>query len=147
MTTQDFELYLKKRKIYWSHQGRFRIKSSISFDINDGWLQILHDCFEEMFLTGWNGELLQVKEKFGGLRIYLSGYYPEIEEIIIKYSKLSYTVCERCSTTENVESRSSFGWSLTLCPTCRQEYENAKNNNTKQLPSEGGEIAKANTTP
>ena len=133
MTLIEFNEYLKQRKIYFAYRVRFRIKSATSFDINDGWYQILHDCFEEMFAAGWDGELAQVKEKWGMLQIYLIGYYPELEEIIKKYTNLSYTICERCGSTNDVICKMSFGWFLTLCSHCRQKLEDVRNKSSKQL--------------
>lgn len=37
--------------------------------------------------------IMQIKEKWGELRVYLSGYNDDIDEVISKYTKLSRTTC------------------------------------------------------
>jgi hypothetical protein len=57
---------------------------------------------------------VQVKEKFGGLRFYVSGGTDKHHEMISMVEALSYRVCEECSTMVDVE-RYSIGYMRTLC--------------------------------
>jgi hypothetical protein len=68
-------------------------------------------------------EVIDIKEKWGGLRIYLSYYLPELESLIDKAEKLSYKTCEECGTTENVTTEQVTGWYRTLCENCRKELK------------------------
>lgn len=146
MSLEEFNEYLRTHKVYFAFKTRYRIKSATGFDINDGWYQALKDCFEEMFQAGWDGELAQVKEKWGGLQIYLISYYPELEEIIKKYTQLSYTICERCGTTDNVKCDNTCGWFLTLCPDCQQKIKDVHSQRIEQLLGENSQASETDST-
>ena len=76
---------------------------------------------QELIDNGWNKELCQVKEKFGGLRFYINGASKECHDIISKYEKLSYETCERCG---NPGKPNDTGWITTLCDECRNKQNN-----------------------
>ena|ERR1041385_1086190 len=57
----------------------------------------------------------QVKEKFGGLRFYMSSGTDEMYEAINQAESESYLTCEACGAPG--ESRSG-GWIKTLCDEC-----------------------------
>lgn len=144
MTSEEFNKYLKKRAVYWCVARKTRAKDRFEFSINDGWLKVLVDLMEELHLAGWNHCMTQVKEKYGGLCFYISNGNKQLWDIITRYEKLSWNVCERCNSTNDVTVKPLSGWFLTLCPLCRAELEkvrqrNAINNNSKQLSSEGSE--------
>lgn len=58
----------------------------------------------------------QVKEKYGGLRIYFSGGDEYVEGIISMAEAMSYKICEICS---NKGETNKGGWISTLCEDCR----------------------------
>ena len=65
--------------------------------------------------------VLQVKEKYGGLRFYIGGASKEYHDLITKVEDLSYSTCERCGkpgTTSRVK-----GWYTTLCLNCKAKEE------------------------
>jgi hypothetical protein len=57
---------------------------------------------------------VQVKEKFGGLRFYVHGCSVEHDDIINYAERMSYYICETCSTMAGVQSY-PIGWVRTLC--------------------------------
>lgn len=57
-------------------------------------------------------EILQVKEKYGSLRIYTNWYTKELENIEIKYGDLSVHTCCVCGAPA---TQFSTGW---ICPYC-----------------------------
>lgn len=69
-------------------------------------------------------EFAQIKEKRGGLRLYLN-YYPsrELENEIRDIEHESYSICERCGSKKNVTTEPSHGWVMTLCDKCRHADE------------------------
>ena len=70
----------------------------------------------------------QVKEKFGGLRIYFSGGDEYVEGLVSMAESFSYKVCEVCG--ERGDSNKN-GWVVTLCDKCRNKtYDQNKDNNT-----------------
>lgn len=67
-------------------------------------------------------EAIQVKEKFGTLRFYNTGYC-EQSEVLIRYAEiLSSCTCEVCGSTKDASLTKGF-WLKTLCKNCKKEGE------------------------
>lgn len=64
-------------------------------------------------------EIFQIKEKFGGLRIYTSFSTPELDQLIDDAEEQSFKTCEYCGSTKNVSQ--TTGWIKTLCRKCMRE--------------------------
>ena len=60
----------------------------------------------------------QVKEKYGGLRLYFSGGDEYIRGMVRMAEAFSYKVCEVCG---NKGEPNKGGWITTLCDSCRQQ--------------------------
>lgn len=58
----------------------------------------------------------QVKEKFGGLRLYFSGGDDYVKGLVNMAEAMSYHVCETCG---NKGTPNKGGWIVTLCESCR----------------------------
>ena len=67
-------------------------------------------------------EVTQIKQKFGGLRIYHYNAPEDIRQLIDEAIKASWHTCERCGATEGVTTNLE-GYRLTLCPECRKEIK------------------------
>jgi hypothetical protein len=65
----------------------------------------------------------QVKEKFGGLRFYMTNSTPKMDGAITMAESMSYHICETCGKPG---IRRSGGWILTLCDEHHDERENNK---------------------
>lgn len=92
------------------------------FNVGFGWKSILEKMFEELFAAGWDGELAQVKEKFGLLRVYLGEYTPGLAEIVDRAETESSKVCEKCGR----DAKTSAGagcWIKTLCESHHEEWD------------------------
>lgn len=123
MNVKQFETYLQEiggLENGW-RTDRPAITSRHFCSCGDGWLQILHDCIAELLEAGWDKHILQIKEKFGGLRFYIGSGTEEIHNIITKYESLSYETCEDCG--EQGELRNDLGWIRTLCDKHYQEVK------------------------
>ena len=83
------------------------------FSISNGWLPMIQNLILKLIDTGWNREVCQVKEKFGGLRFYINDGNKEIFSIIREYENMSYHICELCG--KKGELRTDIGWYRTLC--------------------------------
>lgn len=57
----------------------------------------------------------QIKEKFGGLRFYLTSGTEEMYKICSEAESKSYKTCEQCGNPGKVRDG---GWILTLCDSC-----------------------------
>jgi len=64
----------------------------------------------------------QIKEKYGGLRIYYSGGDDYVAGIIGMAGEYSYKVCESCG---NSGKPNKGGWISTLCDSCRNKNNGA----------------------
>ena len=62
-------------------------------------------------------EFMQIKEKYGGLRVYTNFGTKELFDLIEKAEDESYNVCEDCGSREDVGMRES-GWLTTMCLEC-----------------------------
>jgi hypothetical protein len=60
----------------------------------------------------------QIKEKYGGLRVYFSGGDDYIEGLVSMAENFSYRVCEVCGQKGNPNKG---GWITTLCEDCRSK--------------------------
>lgn len=83
-----------------------------------GWAKLYEPliaiCEEE------NVPILQIKEKFGGLRFYASvGDNDLLQEMIDTAEVLSYKTCEACG--EPGVMRNKTYWLKTLCDKCEEE--------------------------
>lgn len=64
----------------------------------------------------------QVKEKYGGLRLYFSGGDEYVEGLVSMAEAISYTICEVCG---NKGEPDKGGWISTLCESCRVDNKTA----------------------
>jgi len=96
-------MYLNKPKII----------SCDFFDVQVGWYPLIKDLINDLIKLGWNKQVCQVKEKFGGLRFYINEGSEEIHNRILNAEKLSYEICELCG--EKGELRTKIRWFTTLC--------------------------------
>ena len=67
-------------------------------------------------------EVSQIKQKFGGLRIYHYNASEDIRQLIDHAIEASWHTCERCGATEGVTTNLE-SYRLTLCQKCRKEIK------------------------
>lgn len=82
------------------------------FGVKEGWFQLIKDLIVDLNKMGWDKQVTQVKEKFGGLRFYINSGKPEIHQRILQTETESYKICEVCG--EPGKPRTN-GWYQTLC--------------------------------
>jgi len=105
------------------YSDRPSIKHCEVFDVDSGWYPIIKDLIEDLIKLGWDKQICQVKEKFGGLRFYINTGSDEIFKRIHLAGNQSYEICETCG--EKGEMRTDLGWYSTLC---NKHYEERKSN-------------------
>jgi hypothetical protein len=85
--------------------------------VGAGWRNIVLRLVRDLFLLGWDGELHQVKEKFGGLRFYIGGGSEAAFDRVFAAERESLRTCELCG---EYGKPGDAGWIMTLCRRCRE---------------------------
>jgi len=80
-----------------------------------GWRNLIEPLIEKCNEQGVN--ILQVKEKYGGLRFYVAGCSDELHDAIDSAEALSYKICELCG---NPGTLMGHGWLKTRCDKCAE---------------------------
>ena len=115
MTKEDMNQFLES--IDGLENGFYTNKPPIKdyryFGVGEGWYRIVKELIEDLIKLGWDKQVCQVKEKFGGLRFYINDGTKEIHNRITEAENKSYEVCEKCGNTGKL--RNDIGWYLTLC--------------------------------
>ena len=89
------------------------------FEVGDGWYGLLYQLilnvsFNDEAKGKWVTKVTQCKEKFGGLRFYVTGTSDKNWDLIREAEKKSYGVCEVTGSEVEVGIWNS-GWIITLC--------------------------------
>ena len=92
---------------------------------------ILKENAKKCVCKGWHGLLdtlydalpedtfvMQVKEKWGGLRFYVGPTSGEFLDLIEEMEDKSYTVCEECGAPGRLRTNR---WYVTLCDACAEK--------------------------
>lgn len=115
MTREEMNDYLES--IGGLENGMYSNKPKITscdfFDVQVGWYPLIKNLIDELITLGWDKQVTQVKEKFGGLRFYINGGSDEIYDKITEAEKLSHETCELCG--KKGELRTKIRWFTTLC--------------------------------
>ena len=123
MSSEEMDEFLKSigglKNGYYS--DRPPITSSYFFNVETGWFPLIKSLIEDLIELGWDKQICQVKEKFGGLRFYINAGSDGVHERIQKAENDSYEICE--VTGKPGEMRTDIGWYRTLC---EEEYLKAK---------------------
>lgn len=95
---------------------------SFGIECGDGWFKLIYnliDCIKNY--CQWNNhsiKILQIKEKYGSLRVYTNGNDNIIDGMIWFAEHLSYKICELCGSTDEVTQ--TEGWITSLCRKCKE---------------------------
>lgn len=95
-----------------------KVTDSDFFQVSLGWNLIIKNLIQDLIKLGWNKEVIQVKEKFGGLRFYINEGTDVMHERIGQAELESMKTCE--ITGRLGKLRTDIGWYRTLCD---EEYE------------------------
>lgn len=134
------QLYDKYPELF-SNKDKSIMESCMGWgcDCGDGWYDILSSlCFsikQHEDNIRWNTEYKQtkdatyksdycpvkfdqIKEKYGGLRVYFTGGDDYIEGLVSMAESFSYKICEVCGERGKPNKD---GWISTLCDKCRNK--------------------------
>jgi hypothetical protein len=82
--------------------------------VGSGWAQLINRVFDKLESIKGTVKIIQVKEKFGGLRIYTDYGNDELDKVIRDAGIESVTTCEQCGTSGKIRGGSCY---KTLCDT------------------------------
>lgn len=84
--------------------------------VGPGWAELVNEAFDAAERFGV--KIVQVKEKFGELRVYFGSYPDRIRELEMDLLLRSGHICETCgrSGSRTTDNR----WILTLCDACKE---------------------------
>lgn len=97
------------------------------FECGDGWYKLLLKLCNKIQselnkipeTARKEFRVVQVKEKFSGLRFYTQGGNEKIDTAILKAEEESLRTCERCG--KKGDQKGSGYWVRTLCKGCRKD--------------------------
>ena len=93
---------------------------NFGFGVGDGWYGILKELIigikagDSKEKNNWITKVTQCKEKFGGLRFYVTGTSKKNWELIRNAEEKSYVVCEETGSEVEVGTWND-GWVRTIC--------------------------------
>lgn len=112
---------MTQEELYAKYPERFK-DVYCGFSIGYGWISLVDEACSKLELecqrTGASYFVVQVKEKFGGLRLYIDIEGPEngLFRIASEYESKSYGICEDCGSPGAL---TKGGWARTVCSVCR----------------------------
>jgi hypothetical protein len=87
--------------------------------VGHGWYGLIDEAYD--LLEPYEIEVVQVKEKFGQLRIYTGIMTAEVADVLDEkiwaIEERSMSVCECCGQPSTLQSRG--GWLKSICNTCK----------------------------
>ena len=132
------------------HKDKGPMHNLICFGIEcgNGWFDLIYDLsvklekiVVEMSKSGDIKEeglpfVVQIKEKFGGLRYYMSYETKEMNDLIFDTMEKAETVCELCGKPGEI--RDDIGWVTTLCDEHHQAIVEKKTTLRDELKKQRG---------
>lgn len=95
----------------WCPDGWFDMIYNLSTDINNIRKSLLT-------ITNSDYQVVQIKEKFSGLRYYMNGSTPEMNELIFQVENRSYNICGSCGNHKGPRKPTETLWGKNICDTC-----------------------------
>jgi len=90
-------------------------------DIPKGWKELVYQLDLDLSVIDPDYVIDQIKEKFGGLRYYISSsvYTEEMRNLIDKAEEKSFNMCLFCGNL--AEPKNYDGWYATICKECQND--------------------------
>lgn len=105
----------------------FSLETGNQIWCQDGWYELIYDTLKKIYNLSKGIAIIQIKEKFGALRIYIKNVDPENEnyekilDIIDLTETKSKTICENCGKPATIMNY--HGWLKTVCDECIKKLE------------------------
>lgn len=112
------------KTVIWGWTGKEATLEDAQSRVGEGWADLVEKCWN-ILIAQEEPQLIQVKEKFGGLRFYCTfkstGHGGEIFDQIGAIETQSFDVCEFCG--DGGKPRRQRHWVKTLCDDCDARYD------------------------
>ena len=119
--------------MYWCHSGQVVTVEEVCAQVGPGWSEPIKRLIPALFALGWDGQVCQVKEKFGGLRFYTGAASEAMFDRITQAEKECGLLCEDCGKLGKLRGG---GWIRMLCNKCAK--------NRGYVPCDDGQKEKVN---
>jgi len=100
-------------QIKYGYHGVDISNDEVSTMCGEGWRSIISQLIIDLFDLGWDGALLQIKEKWGELRFYIGTGSDAVYDRIDEAERLSRETCIVCGAKGQVVCE--YGWYQPLC--------------------------------
>jgi len=97
------------------------------FECGDGWINLIDKLCSDITNLKTECMVVQVKEKFGGLRFYTEGTSNEVFDLIRKAEEDSFNICEICG--ESGKLIDFHGWMMVRCNAHKNQRNKHENKN------------------
>lgn len=95
-------------------------KDSYSYmAVDDGWYDLLLRLSQDLEALNEDITIIDIKEKFGGLRFYVASATSKAHQLIDDAEEESYKICERCGAPGSPRGQS---WTKTVCDIHFKDY-------------------------
>ena len=139
------QLFKKYPKIF--HQKDLPMSETCmcwGLECGDGWYDVIDDLCDSIqtyidCVTSYKDgkelrpeqvAFIQVKEKFGGLRVYCTHETERIDGMIFVAETIADKTCEECGSRKNVSK--TKGWITTLCADCMVTIDSKRKGYTRE---------------
>jgi hypothetical protein len=85
--------------------------------VGKGWAPLVNRVFDKLESIKGTVKIVQVKEKYAGLRVYTDYSNKELDTVIREVERESFKMCEECGNPGKIRGK---GWYYTSCDTHAQ---------------------------
>lgn len=95
---------------------------SEAFDANvpEGWYEIARQCCDGIVRIDPAARVYQLKEKFGGIRMYMNAVSPPVHTMTDALEHQSFHTCQECGNQPASPHSTNNYWVKTLCDGCAE---------------------------
>lgn len=97
--------------------------SCYGIECDDGWVSLIGELIDKIHGIDPDVKFAQIKEKFGGLRVYINYSTEEVYNLIHEYEDKSYTICEVCGEPGQLCKKKLGQWQKTVCEKHQKEFD------------------------
>lgn len=132
MNKENMEYLFGNYPLFFKHRDDMKVSlMGFGFECGDGWLRLIDKLcgdITQYYIDNNNDKdavvipecfyVVQVKEKYGSLRFYVSCASDKVFDLIHKAEGDSYYICEECGRRGKRFYRDMLPWVRTLCDKC-----------------------------